>query len=584
MLRQISVWCLMACLFVMVSTATAQERMPDLTPVVVDANKGSIEIRNIGETVAAASQIFVVCSVIRSGRSTPCAAGLHLPGYIAKWNTLPIDIPALQPGGSYLIHLFGAGAFPRQAGIYGMKITADPRKHIAESIESNNYARLNTTIRGGSGKEVASSGLLQVKVLMDGKPVKSAIVITRPGKQSQVVLQTESIPGERDRHMKQTPFEVALPVGKYDLYVHTELSSPLKIYMQMNAVPIVIKKGERLEKSVTIPSGRIRLSTTVEGNNAAGMKVDIQGSGRFNNNFQYLSSHGVLETPVDVSVPVGKYRLSAQSAKEKQTQTANVEIKSGSTIKKSLNFDKLHAGYLKLSVLMDGKPIPFEFGWTSAARGFLSDEYLFSSETGEPVAPLGGSSAQPMKLRVGVYDIKIHEHAVGGKDIVIKGIVVREGETVEKIVEIHQPGSLNIMARWTHQPLNIVACAKYHNPINLNRLGALMGGGSGSGSRARGDCLSPEVRLRASVSSPGRSDGDIARFNFLKGSTNKNTDGQIAVGEYIETIEFNAGVYDVAVWPVDHRELEQILKGVEIAPGGVIQRKLEFRWPGKKKK
>ena len=131
-------------------------------------------------------------------------------------------------------------------------------------------------------------------------------------------------------------------------------------------------------------------------------------------------------------------------------------------------------GFLRLRVLMDGKPIPFEIGWTSPARGFLSEEYLFSSETGKAVAPLTGTYVQPMKLRVGVYDLKVHERAVGGKDIVIKKITIREGETVEKTVTIQQPGVLNLMARWTGQPLNILACAKYHNPINLIAVTASM--------------------------------------------------------------------------------------------------------------
>jgi len=393
-----------------VAMAATASKLPYLIPVVVNAYQGAVEIQNIGDTVATPSQIFVVCSRLtaKSEHAESCAAGLQLSGFIVKWNTLPIDIPTLQPGEKYLVHIFGAGAFPRRPGTYGMKITADPLKHIAESSEKNNYTRLDTVIK--------------VKKLPDA----------------------------------------------------------------------------------------------------------------------YVS---------------GTLRNRAQAASEGE-------------------------GFLHLRVLINGRPIPFEIGWTSPARGFLSEEYLFSSDTGKAVVPLTGTYVQPMKLRVGV---KVHERAVGGKDIVIKRIAIRKGEKVEKTVDIHQPGVLNIMARWTGQPLNILACAEYHNPVNLARLGALMRGGSGAGGRSRGDCLDPKVSLAATISSPGRSDGNVARMDGLISKVNKNPDGKIAVGENIEYIDIEAGVYDIGLWPVGHRELEQTLKGVEITSGGITERKLEFRWPGKKK-
>jgi len=134
-------------LFPMLSTAMAQDAMPDLTPVVVNANKGSVEIRNIGHAVAKPSRVFVVCSVRDAGKTKPCAEGLHLPGFIKKWNTLPFDIPALQAGAIHRIRVFGAGAFPHTQGLHGMNIIVDPMKKVAESNESNNFTRLEIAIK-----------------------------------------------------------------------------------------------------------------------------------------------------------------------------------------------------------------------------------------------------------------------------------------------------------------------------------------------------------------------------------------------------------------------------------------------------
>lgn len=155
---RIGLLCLLASLFVIAPTVMAQDLMPDLMPVVVDANQGTVEIRNIGHAAVEPGQVYIVCSRFDSTTpSTPCAAGLNLPGYIKKWNVLSYDIPALQPGDKYALHLFGSGALPRRAGNYGMKITVDPLKHIAESNEKNNYTRLDTTIKAEKASAVKAA-------------------------------------------------------------------------------------------------------------------------------------------------------------------------------------------------------------------------------------------------------------------------------------------------------------------------------------------------------------------------------------------------------------------------------------------
>jgi len=527
MKRLIGFWCLIASLLVIASTAAAQERMAD--------------------------------QILR------CAAGLHLPGYIEKWNTLPFDIPALKPGESHRIQRFGASEFPKKTGNnYGITITADPLKTIAESNETNHYARLDTAPEYAT-KNI-EKGKLQVTVLMNGEPIKAVIRLSKPGQATY-----DMPPVQRQRWMKQTPFEESWPVCKYDLHIHSEASSPIDIYVISKAIPIEIKKDQRLEKTITIPAGRLQLDVTVEGKKTSGIKVRMNG---VNHNFQSFSSYGVLEAPVDVTVPAGTYELRAKNTEEKQTQTADVEIKADSVIKKALNFDQLRVGYLKLNLLMAGKPIPFEFGWTQPARGFYAEGYLFSSATEEPAKPLeGGRYGQSAQLRVGVYDLKVHELAAGGQDIVVKNIAIHEGETVEKTVEIHQPGTLIIRGKWTHQPFNLIACAEYHNPLNPQRLGGLMGG---NGGRSRGDCLNPNAHLTASISSPGRSDGNVVKETVLNWIADKDNDDDSA-----NAIGIAAGVYDVVTWPVGHRELAQTLKGIEVAASGTTRRKLEFRWPGK---
>jgi len=84
MLKRITLFCmLIGCLLAVLPMAYAQDQLPDLIPVVIDANQGHIEVRNIGNATAGASNLSVICSTYRidARKSRPCAAGLHLPNY-----------------------------------------------------------------------------------------------------------------------------------------------------------------------------------------------------------------------------------------------------------------------------------------------------------------------------------------------------------------------------------------------------------------------------------------------------------------------------------------------------------------------
>ena len=85
--------------------------------------------------------------------------------------------------------------------------------------------------------------------------------------------------------------------------------------------------------------------------------------------------------------------------------------------------------------------------------------------------------------------------------------------------------------------------------------------------------------MAAWISSPGRSDGNIAKImSAPSGNEYKpylNIDPSL--------VKLTAGLYDISVWPRDHRELMQTLNGVKITAGGVLEKNLEFRWPSEKK-
>jgi len=115
-------------------------------------------------------------------------------------------------------------------------------------------------------------------------------------------------------------------------------------------------------------------------------------------------------------------------------------------------------------------------------------------------------------------------------------------------------GTFIVTAKWTGQPLNLMACAKYLNPLSSARLRTLMGGSSASRGRCYDPNISQLVVLAASLNGHVR----------LKGQG---------------SVSLTPGTYNITVWPYDFRNLAKTLTPVKITPQASQRKELEFEWP-----
>ncbi len=576
---------LLVCLSGMATAA--DNKLPDLMPVVIDASQGSFEVRNIGDAEAPASRVFVICSMFHAGQQiTPCAAELHLPAYIAKWNALAFDVPALKPGDKYLLQLFDSDVLPRTPNIYGMKITTDPMKRIVEADESNNYVRLDTVIRAeepalaqysdllpdqilSAGKE---KGLLKLQVLMAGKPVEAAVRVTQSGKRNRTVLQTKSMPGDSYEHMKQTPFAVVLAAGRYDLYVQARVS-PLRVYMQTRALPVVIKTGKRLERTVTIPSGRLQILSNIAGESISGLTVEISGGASYKNKLRDFDGYTIyqkLKTPVDTDVPPGKYKIKVQNPETGQTQNFDVRIKENGEVEKSLAFEKFHAGYLKFSLLVDGKKIPAKDFYKYVALTITS---ISSSKQIKP------GSGDRLRLPSGVYDVLIHEQAWGNADTHLTGIKISDDETTGRSITLQQPGELQLVSLWQTSKLDEAECAVI-KPLVTTAVIPIYAYLYLTDTHLKKDYGDKIAKCYPDINPM------VVTYTRLDKKNNSSTSpGKVYSNEYpsmktrVAAIRLVPGRYDFKLWPLKHKELQTTLKNIKIEPDKAILKELMFKWP-----
>ncbi len=497
--------CVLAAMFVMASMAMAQEKLPDLEPVVVKASQGLVEVRNIGEGVAMASRVFVVCSMFQSIQHvTPCAAGLHLPGYIAKGNVLAFDVPALQPGGKYLLHLFGSGALPRRPHFnYGMKIIADLYKQIVETNESNNYTRLDTTIGVEPFAVSISSKQTPDLVAEASDPFYGIFYVENHGGKmagkSKLLMNCDqagqsggcatSAEMERiyDPTLRGYVLEVpAIPAGKvqrviFPMSMLTWERGKYTFSLRADASNVVAETREdnnRVSRSLQWDTGVLRIMASSNGSPVpVSYHLVPSGARRYSNNYHLRKSGKGVQTPVDISLPTGSYHFGIKPVNGRVIeQSFNVEIKAGKVFSQKVIFQQ--PGYLNMTILDDHHKKISRIYYTINSSG--GGRY---HEGGR----IDGTPPVQVSLPPGIYDFHVYRKLsryngskkttmdispIMGKDEqqVIRSINITSGQTVAKKVIFRRitPGVLALHVLSDGKPNQAyvnVALAKKNAPI-----------------------------------------------------------------------------------------------------------------------
>ena len=364
----------------------------------------------------------------------------------------------------------------------------------------------------------------------------------------------------------QTPLDIPLPAGAYDVHVKPVFDRQTFSMLEAKSVSLTIEAGKQARETVNFQVAHL----TVSARQAGGADLGNAGIGIGKGwEPKKLPSLHNRQMPAAFAIAPGKHTIVVEDPKTRTRKQARIDAAAGQNLDQIVVLDKAEVGTLEVDIVKDGAPVaPRDFNRYATVT-------IVSATTQKEVRPLSGGYGNPAVLPSGMYNVIVHMSALGGSDQKFDNIRIDSGKTVVRRVAIRQPGTLKITAKWTHQPLNIVACARYYNPLNPARWGSLMGGHSAS----RGKCLSPVVSMAAWISSPGRSDGNIAKI--MSAPSGKEYKSYRNIDPSL--VKLTAGLYDIAVWPRDHRELMQTLKGVKITAGGVLEKNLEFRWPSEKK-
>jgi hypothetical protein len=434
---------------------SAEGKMPDLLPLVVDADQGVAEIKNIGDAASEPGKVFVVCSRIYPGSigSEPCAAGSHIPGFIEKWNTLPFDVPALKPGASFRFKVFGAGAFERRFGAYVMNIAADPQKRIVEANEKNNLARLEL---------FPKPGILRLLVQDDLPQLPFHYSIRWQGKSA-----GKSRPITGTRPIRALPLDLHLAPGPYDVRVVQHRSNyssgdPGKMligeFVLANRSEVLIKSKDIVEVKLVFrqePPGKLKLHLIADGHpigawTGIGVLEDDES--------QPELMRRNLEADTELKLLPGRYVVSASPKDEGPysrkhgygTQQASFEILSGQTTEKTLRFVSARRGKLILTALVDGgrskADIKVRPADSKETFGYVDTSYNLSSNSVELVPGHYDISVLPLEYTLSLGAIDTFHGGVEGPGIktksirgiapvILKNIEIEPGDTLERTVE-----------------------------------------------------------------------------------------------------------------------------------------------------
>ncbi len=457
-------------IFVYLSTiafANAASQKPDLIVRVIDKQQGIVRVKNVGRIKSRATQLYVICTRIFEGKNKPCASGLNLSNYIKKWNTLFYNIPALGRGKSFRIKLFSNNNFPRRAGYYGMKLVVDPLKKMAESDETNNFARLDVRLKNTL---IESPGILSLifKDEFNLKPASRSYSVVSNGRKK--FTSQGDITGSE-------PVKISLPAGEYTLHVFQK-------WQQINRTPeapfsvnpilgakteqifsdIRIQSNKKITKNITFKpkqTGQLNISAFLDGKPT---KVGIKIFKASDNVFVFSSQPKPLTTPTQLNLLPGEYQVTinlvaSQIAEinkrfpksDYPEQSFNINVSSNSKIYKTINLKRIKFEKLIVKVLLNGSAVKAEIKVKPPRKDKryyhkVQVKYNFFNNTIKLLPGKYDLLITPLTLHVDLPGIDVfHGHVSGPglsyrkkkKTIELRNIQIEAGKSLKKTVRIN---------------------------------------------------------------------------------------------------------------------------------------------------
>ena len=173
--------------------------------------------------------------------------------------------------------------------------------------------------------------------------------------------------------------------------------------------------------------------TALRNGKAVGAHIDVFVP-EMEESVKTTTSSTSIEKPVIIRLKPGAYtvRVTDTGLTDRPSITfPGVEIEVGKTVEKTAEFS---ASYLKVMATKDGKP-------------FKAWVYIYRPGEEKPLTYKHSTEKMPasFKLLPEIYDIKVRDDSVPEKpEVNVKGVEVKAGETLEKIVEFTGEGVLEV--------------------------------------------------------------------------------------------------------------------------------------------
>ena len=324
----------------------------------------------------------------------------------------------------------------RQSGVrfvmhvIGFDVTDEERKQlecIAEAGGGMYYSAKNAGEFQMAAKNIVKDtqtlGFLEVTALRNGKPITAHIDILSPDKSARLNRAVSSKNIDK-------PVITRLKPGRYTVRV-TDTGLPDKPSVTFTGIEI--ETGKTVVKTAEFEASFLEVTATKKGKPfRTHVRVYIEGE----KNYLVQKDTGKDQPAVFQLLPgIYDVRVEDFSLPDKpMVSLKGVAIQSGETVEKIAEF--VNEGTLSLTALKGGKP------FRTHVRVYPEGEknYLVQKDTGKDQPAV-------FQLLPGIYDVRVEDFSLPDKPLVsLKGVAIQSGETVEKIAEFVNEGTLSLTA------------------------------------------------------------------------------------------------------------------------------------------
>lgn len=259
-----------------------------------------------------------------------------------------------------------------------------------------------------------STGVIQVRLFADGAPYPIARLWVHHGGGGHEFVEMQPV--------ERGVWEAGVPGGAYDIKVLSDIAGYEEQWLRWVNIAAGTTVAKKLDMGDT---GLLRVALTADGKptDAGAVYMYLQGG------LMWRQLRRIERGVFELKVPAGAHDIEVvpEAAGAAKQRVRGVEVAGGAVVEHS--FDLGGSGVIRVRLIAGDKPFDGATVWVYIEGDSWNWLQLARVEPG----------VFELRVPAGVHDLEAQGNALGAAKLVVRGVQVTAGDTVERVIDMDGP-------------------------------------------------------------------------------------------------------------------------------------------------